>query len=246
MHHLNTRLTLQRMTNLPPVQSRRILIVDDHPLIRDGLTQLLERESDLEVVGSAEDARQTIDAIRRLNPDLVLVDVSLSGTNGIELIKNMRAQFADLPVLVLSMHDESLYALRALRAGAQGYIMKRESSSRIIGAIRKVLQEGMYLSDTLNQQLLYKLVSGQETSAGSAIDRLTDRELEVLQLLGRGLSTRDIAEQLHLSPKTIETHRMHLKEKLEMGTAADLARFAISWVESGLSAAAGAVDGVAK
>jgi DNA-binding NarL/FixJ family response regulator len=226
------------MTVLSPIRkAKRILIVDDHPLIRDGLTKFLNGEDDLEVVGSAQTAREAIDAVAHSKPDLLIVDITLEGANGIELIKNVRAQHRSLPVLVVSMHDENLFALRALRAGAQGYIMKRESSSQIVAAIRQVLSDGIYLSESLNQQLIYKLVSGDESADASPIGRLTDRELEVLQLLGHGRSTREIAEELHLSPKTIETHRMHLKEKLSIGTAADLVRFAVSWVESGLAQA---------
>ena len=218
----------------------RIFIVDDHPLIRDGMTQLLNHEPDMAVCGSTDNARDAIDHIRGLEPDAVLVDISLAGTNGIELIKNMRAQFATLPVLVISMHDESLYALRSLRAGAQGYIMKREPSERIIGAIRQVLNNGIYLSETLGQQLIFKLVrSGDSENSASPIDRLTDRELEVLLLLGRGHGTRQIAEELSLSPKTVETHRMHLKEKLGCATAGELTKFAADWVECQTEATAG-------
>jgi DNA-binding NarL/FixJ family response regulator len=215
--------------------TQRIFVVDDHPLIRDGLAKLLNGEDDLEVIGSTQNAREAIDAISKLKPDLLIVDVSLEGVNGIELIKNVRVHYESLPVLVVSMHDENLFALRALRAGAQGYIMKRESSSQIVAAVRQVLADGIYLSEALNQQLIYKLVGGRESADDSPIGQLTDRELEVLQLLGHGRSTREIAEELHLSPKTIETHRMHLKEKLSLGTAGDLVRFAVSWVESGLA-----------
>ena len=198
-----------------PSQSRhRILIVDDHPMMREGLRTLISRERDLIVCGEAETAGQALDAVANLKPDLVLADITLPGPNGIELIKDICALQQGMLILVISMHDESLYAERVLRAGARGYIMKQESGPTMMQAIRQVLAKRIYLSDKVSARIL-EYVVGKRTEA-SPIKRLSDREWEVFQLIGRGRSTVQIAEELHLSPKTVEAHRAHVKEKLDL------------------------------
>ena len=210
----------------------KIIIVDDHPIIRQGLAELIDQEDDLVVCGQAEDAHQAMKAIGKQEPALVVVDVSLKDSNGIELIKDIKVQHPDTVVLVLSMHDEFVYAERALRAGAKGYIMKQEASEKVIQAIRTVLNGQVYLSDKMAANVMNKLV-GAKTDAGvSAIDRLSDRELEVFTLIGQGRGTRQIAQKLHLSIKTIETYRAHIKEKLNLADAAELLQHAIQWVNN--------------
>jgi len=167
--------------------------------------------------------------IRQLKPDLVIVDLGLPGANGIELIKNIRAEFQKLPVLILSMHDESLYALRALRAGAQGYVMKQEALENVISAIREVLAGRPYLSQEMSAKLITNFVSG--TNQANPTDKLSDRELEILELIGKGHDVREIAQALHISAKTVETHRAHIKEKLNLKNARQVTRFAVQWVE---------------
>ncbi len=214
-----------------PSQSRhRILIVDDHPMMREGLRTLISRERDLIVCGEAETASQALDAVAKLKPDLVLADITLPGPNGIELIKDICALQQGMLILVISMHDESLYAERVLRAGARGYIMKQESGPTMMQAIRQVLAKRIYLSDKMSARIL-EYVVGKRTEA-SPIKRLSDREWEVFQLIGRGRSTVQIAEELHLSPKTVETHRAHVKEKLDLRTMTELVSFASRWVET--------------
>jgi DNA-binding NarL/FixJ family response regulator len=210
----------------------RVLIVDDHPLLRKGVSQLIDQEKDLIVVGEAEDAHKAITAIENSKPDVALIDISLSGTSGIELIKNIKARFPKLKMLVLSMHDESVYAQRALRAGASGYIMKQEGTEKVLLALRKVLQGEVYLSERLGSRMLHTLVSGRASLASSPVEELSDRELEVFSLIGQGHGTRPIAEKLHLSVKTIESHRAHIKEKLNLQNASELVHHAIQWVQS--------------
>lgn len=210
----------------------KILIVDDHPLVREGLADLVNKEKDLVVCGQAEDAYQAIEAIRELKPDMAIVDISLKEKSGLELIKDIKIQHPDLPVLILSMHEESVYAERALRAGAKGYIMKREATKKVVTAIRKVLRGQLYLSEKMTTRLVRKFVDGKPEAGTSPIDRLTDRELEVFSLLGRGNGTRQISEQLHLSVKTIETYRSRIKEKLNLTSASELLQHAFQWVNS--------------
>jgi DNA-binding NarL/FixJ family response regulator len=210
----------------------RIVIVDDHPLLRKGVGQLINNEKDLLVVGEAEDAAKALTAIETSRPDVALIDISLGGASGIELLKNIKARFPKLQVLVLSMHDESVYAHRALRAGASGYIMKQEATEKVLTALRKVLRGEVYLSDRLGARMLNTLVGGRSSSATSPIEALSDRELEVFSLIGQGHGTRPIAEKLHLSVKTIESHRAHIKEKLNLQTATELVHHAIQWVQS--------------
>jgi DNA-binding NarL/FixJ family response regulator len=219
---------LDAPTNAAPGQKRRIFIVDDHPIVRQGLAQLINNEQDLVVCGEGEDAYTALRAIRQDKPDLVLVDVSLKDSDGIELLKELRSQNPDQPVLVLSMHDESLYAERALRAGARGYVMKQEAPQTLLQAIRKVLTGQVYLSDTMGANLLQRMVGGKHAGkAAMPMDRLTDRELEVFRMIGAGRSVKEIAEKLFISPKTVEAHREHIKEKLGVRSSADLLRFAI-------------------
>lgn len=211
-------------------KSQRIVIVDDHPLFRKGLEQLINSSDDaFHICGEAGDAAEGMSVIRKLKPDLAIVDLSLPGANGIELLKNIRAEFRKLPVLILSMHDESLYALRALRAGAQGYVMKQEALENVIVAIREVLAGRPYLSSEMSTQLITNFASG--TSEVNPTDKLSDRELEILELIGKGRDVREIAKALNISAKTVETHRAHIKEKLNLKNARQVTRFAVQWLE---------------
>jgi DNA-binding NarL/FixJ family response regulator len=210
----------------------KILIVDDHPIVRQGLAELVNHENDLVVCGQAEDAHQARKAIKELRPDMAVIDISLRETSGIELIKDINVQYPNLPVLALSMHDESLYAERALRAGAKGYIMKAEATEKVITAIRKILKGEIYVSDKMAAKMVRKLVGGKAEISTSLVERLSDRELEVFHLIGKGYGTRQISERLHLSIKTIETYRAHIKEKLSLANAAELLQYAIQWVSS--------------
>lgn len=208
-----------------------IFIVDDHPLVRQGLAQIINAESDMQVCGEAEDAARALHLVQGKNPDLVIVDISLRGNNGLELIKNIKALQHNLPILVFSMHDETIYAQRALRAGARAYVMKQESADKIITAIRRIMSGDIYVSNRVADQVLHQMVNGSGDPSGSPIDRLSDRELEVIQLIGSGLSTREIAASLNLSVKTIESHRAHIKEKLNLRNATELVQFSVQWVE---------------
>ncbi|MHC4159179.1 MAG: response regulator [Planctomycetota bacterium] len=210
----------------------KVLIVDDHPIVRQGLAELIGHEDDFTVCGQAEDAHQAMKAIKELKPDMVIVDISLKETSGMELIKDINVQYPNLAILALSMHDESLYAERAIRAGAKGYIMKAEATEKVITAIRKILSGDIYLSEPMAAKLIHKLVGGKIEVGTSAMDRLSDRELEVFRLIGKGYGTRQIAEKLHLSVKTIDTYRAHIKEKLNLTNAAELLQYAIRWVSS--------------
>ncbi len=217
----------------------RVIVVDDHPLMRKGVSQLIEQEKDLTVVGEAEDAAKAITVIEKNAPDIVLVDITLNGSSGIELIKNIKARFPKLKMLVLSMHDESVYAHRALRAGASGYIMKQEGTECVLVALRKVLRGEVYLSERLGNRMLQTAIGGKKVTT-SPVEELSDRELEVFSLIGQGHGTRPIAEKLHLSVKTIESHRAHIKEKLHLASASELVHQAIQWVQSERSVAGGA------
>ncbi|MHC4387497.1 MAG: response regulator transcription factor [Planctomycetota bacterium] len=210
----------------------KILIVDDHPIVRQGLAELINHEQDLTVCAQAEDAIEALRTIKEIEPNMVIVDISLKETSGLELIKDIGAQYGNLPVLALSMHDESLYAERALRAGAKGYIMKAEATENVVTAIRKVLSGEIYVSDRMAAKMVRKLVGGRRETGASAIERLSDRELEVFSLIGQGQGTRQIAEKLHLSVKTVETYRAHIKEKLNLADANELLQYAIQWVRS--------------
>jgi DNA-binding NarL/FixJ family response regulator len=216
-----------------PPPKKRILIVDDHPMMRDGLRQLIANEPDLEVCGEADDGPAALAQAESLKPDLALVDITLRSSNGLELIKDLQIRAPQTAVLVLSMHDESLYAERVLRAGGRGYIMKQEGGRKIIDGIRRVLTGGAFVSDNISARILDSF-SGR-TQNKSTIESLTDREFEVFQLIGQGHSTGEMAEKLRVSVKTIEVHRVNIKTKLGISTAPELIRFAVRWLESGES-----------
>jgi DNA-binding NarL/FixJ family response regulator len=210
----------------------RLFLVDDHPLVRERLKQLIEQQPDLAVCGECSEAADCLRQVTALKPDLVMVDLSLKGSHGIELIKDIKSQDPHRRILVLSMHDESLFVERALRAGALGYVTKQESTDVILTAIRRTLNGEMYLSERLATQLVGLLLHGPGILTGTATGRLSDRELEIFQMLGEGQSTREIAEVLRLDVKTVETYRSRLKEKLHVETAAALLQQAVRWVQS--------------
>ncbi len=211
---------------------RTVLIVDDHPMMRHGLSQLISNEPDLAACGEAEDAHQALEFLATQTPDLVLADISLPDKHGLELIKDIQVLQPNLPVLVVSMHDESLYAERVLRAGGRGYIMKQEGGKKMIHAIRTVLNGQIYVSEKMSAKILEIFSGRRSESSRSPVERLTDREFEVFQMIGLGKGTRQIAEALHLSVKTVEVHRLHIKEKLELTDAPSLVRYAVRWVEA--------------
>ncbi|MCU0575762.1 MAG: response regulator transcription factor [Desulfobacterota bacterium] len=211
---------------------RKILIVDDHPILRKGLAMVIDQEPDLVVAGEAEDVPGGLDMIEVLKPDIVIVDLSLPGVDGIELIKTMKLKYRDLPALVVSMHDETLYAERALRAGARGYIMKQEAVDKVLVAIRKVLKGEIFVSDRITTKMLETLISGDAKGASTPLDLLSNRELTVFRMIGQGLKTSQIADTLHLSVKTIESYRSHIKEKLRLHTGTDLMKYAIQWLQN--------------
>ncbi|MCP4129646.1 MAG: response regulator transcription factor [bacterium] len=209
----------------------KIFIVDDHPIVCDGLKQLLEREDDMEVCGVAENANEAISAIKKKDPDLVVADISLKGgISGIELTKGIKNRYPSVPVLVLSMHDEALYAERAIRAGARGYIMKHEMTGIIVKAIRQIIEGKIFLSEKMTSRFLDGLMYNQANKIGATIETLTDRELEVFQLVGHGHSTREIARKLNLSVKTIDTYRLRIKTKLNLKSSTELVKLAIEWM----------------
>ena len=211
----------------------RIYLVDDHPLMRKGLAVMINAETDMEICGEAEDAAAATAGIIRLCPDVVIVDISLKGNSGLELIKNIKAFDARIDVVVLSMHDESVYALRVLKAGARAYVMKQDVSHRVMEAIRRARQGQLFVSDRVASQMLNRLVGGGDGVGDSPVGSLSDRELEIVTLIGNGLPTREIAAKLHLSIKTIETHRVHIKRKLNLANATQLIQFCVQWVEGG-------------
>ena len=209
----------------------KILIVDDHPLMRKGLALALNAEIDLTVCGQVANAEEALGALEELDPDLAIVDISLPGMSGLELIKHMQALRPEMRTLVVSRHDEALYAERAIRAGARGYVMKLEAGEMIVKAVRRVLGGGIYVSEEINERLLLGLAAGRPKMAESPLELLSDRELEVFELTGRGRGTREIAERLYLSVKTVESYRARIKDKLNLKTAAELMQHAVQWVE---------------
>jgi DNA-binding NarL/FixJ family response regulator len=213
-------------------KKKQILIVDDHPMMRQGLGQLITAESDLAICGEANNAEIALDLINTVKPDLVLVDISLPGKNGLELIKDFQALQPGLAVLVISMHDESLFAERVLRAGGRGYIMKQEGGKKLMQAIRQVLEGKIYVSEKMSSNILETFSGRRAGAESSPLEKLTDREFEIFQLISQGKSTRDIAEKLHLSVKTVDVHRANVKAKLKLTSASDLVRFAARWAES--------------
>ncbi len=213
-------------------QIKKVFIVDDHPIMRHGLAQLIATEPNLQVCGEAADAFQAMEIIGTAKPDLVLADISLPGKSGIELIKEIHSAHPGIAILVLSMHDESLYAERVLRAGGRGYIMKQEGSQKLTEAIRQVLDGHIYVSEKISCRIL-EIFSGRRTKTSvPSVENLTDREFEVFQLIGKGVGTKEIAQQLGLSAKTVEVHRLNIKAKLGLKTAAELIRYAVRWVEA--------------
>ncbi len=219
-----TALTLARP---PAPDRRRIFLIDDHSIMREGLRRLLEAESELSVCGEASTAKQALAAIAADQPDLVLIDIALPGADGLELIKTLRARFPALLMLVLSMHDEALYAERVLRAGAKGYVMKSSSSEQLLEAVRKVMAGEIFVSSALSSQMLQSMVKGRTQALGS-LGQLSDRELEIVQLIGQGLSTSEISTRLGISSKTVESHRGNIRAKLSLKSGAELARFSIA------------------
>jgi len=207
----------------------RVYIVDDHPIVRSGLAQLINQEADLHVCGEAADATAALDGIDALKPDVAVVDLSLHGPDGLELVKNLRARHNAVPVVILSMHDESLYAERALRAGARAYLMKQEAPEQVLVALRQVLAGEVYVSHRMASRLLGQMSGARPAAGDSPLTALTDRELEVFRRIGRGHGTRRIAEELRLSVKTVESYRMHIKEKLGLHSAVELVRTAVEW-----------------
>jgi len=205
----------------------KIFIVDDHPIVRQGLALLINRELDLTVVGDAEETCTALLRIGETKPNLVVVDISLNGPDGLDLLKEIRIHQPSLPVLILSMLDESVYAERALRAGANGYIMKQEATERVLVAIRRILAGEIYVSDRMANRMLHKYVSGSGQAPQSPIAELSDRELEVFRLIGEGHATRQIAEELHISVKTVESYRSHIKDKLSLKTGRELVQRAM-------------------
>ncbi len=211
--------------------NKKIYLVDDHPLMRKGLAMTIDNEVGFEVCGQAESAEDALNEILELKPDAAVIDISLPGMNGIELVKNLLHQQPDLKILIVSRHDEELYAERAIRAGAKGYLMKLEAVEVLISAIKQILKGNLYLSDKIGNKLLMKMASGNSTKTDNPLDLLSDRELEVFELTGKGHSTKDIGKKLHISVKTVESHRANIKDKLQLDTANELMRHAVRWVE---------------
>jgi DNA-binding NarL/FixJ family response regulator len=211
---------------------KRILIVDDHPILRKGLSMLINQEADLVVDGEAEDARRAMEMIDSMKPDMIIVDISLPGIDGIELLKMVRLRYPELPALVVSMHDEALFAERALRAGARGYIMKQEAAENVLTGIRRVLGGEIFVSNRVTTKIVEKFFDSGPGATSSPLDFLSDREFTVFQLIGQGFGTRQIADKLHLSVKTVESYRSHIKEKLKLESGTDLLKYAIQWVQN--------------
>jgi DNA-binding NarL/FixJ family response regulator len=209
---------------------KRILLVDDHPILRKGLARLIDSKPGFVVCGEASTATDAITQIRQIKPDLVIVDIGLPGASGIELTKTIRAEFPDLPVLILSMHEEALYATRALRAGAMGYIVKQDAIDNIATALQETLDGRRYLSPGIAKQLQGNGLEEELRSSNDFIGSLTDRELEIFELIGKGREVREISEALNVSPKTVETHRTNIKEKLKLKNSRQVARVALQWI----------------
>src|SRR6201997_2912515 len=210
-----------------PAKKKAVFVVDDHPLLRQGLALMINREPDLMVCGEAEEAQAALKEISAHQPDILIVDISLNGPDGLDLLKNIRMLHPDLPVLILSMHDESIYAERALRARANGYIMKQEATEKVLIAVRRILSGDIYLSDRMANKLLHQYITGSAVNLKSRLSTLSDRELEVFRLIGEARTTRQIAEKLHLSVKTVETYQAHIKDKLSLRSGRELVQHAI-------------------
>lgn len=221
----------QPMDQETPARKSKVLLVDDHPIVRQGLAQLINDEHDLVVCGQAEDTSQALAGARETSPDIAIVDISLKDRSGIDVIQDLGKINPDLPVLVLSMHNETLQAERALRAGARGYIMKQEATDKLLTAIRRVLAGDIYLSDRMATRMLHQLIDAKKSPAErSPLHSLTNRELEIFTLIGQGMGPREIANQFGLSVKTVEAHREHIKQKLNLKTSNELIRHAMQYV----------------
>jgi len=216
------------------VSKSKIFIVDDHPLVREWLTNLIDQTTDLAVCGGSEDAKGALAGIAKLSPDLAIIDLSLGGESGIDLIRAIGEQYPKVPMVVLSMHDERVYAERSIRAGARGYIMKRESTKKVVDAIHEVLQGNIYLSKELTELFAQKFISGGSGNEASPISQLSDRELEVFRFIGQGYETREIAETLKVNIKTVQTYCTRIKDKLKLSSGAELLREAIRWNDTSL------------
>jgi DNA-binding NarL/FixJ family response regulator len=225
----NGATSLNGATTGTPARKNRVFVVDDHPIVRQGLALLINRETDLTVCGEAEDAQTAIQSVAAIKPDILIVDISLNGPDGLDLLKDIRIRYPEMPVLILSMHDESIYAERALRAGAQGYIMKQEATEKVLVALRRILSHEIYVSERIANRMLQRYIGSPTVGKPSSIADLTDRELEVFRLIGEGRSTRQIAEDLHISVKTVESYQAHIKEKLALRSARELVQHAIQW-----------------
>ena len=210
----------------------RIFLVDDHPLVREGLTNLISGQNDLMVCGEAEDSAEAISGIAKMRPDVALIDISLKNESGLELVKNLDSQFPLVALIVLSMHDETLYAERALRAGARGYVMKRETTKNVLASIRRVLEGGVYVSERVVNAMARSLGSSPKAAASSPVECLSDRELEIFRLLGQGRTTSQIADDLHLSVKTVQAYCARAKEKFGVNSLGELLRAAIRWEDA--------------
>ena len=208
---------------------RRVLIVDDHPIVRQGLRRVMENEVDLSVCGEAESVRDARQAIKDLKPDALIADISLKQGDGIELVRDVRAHHPQLPILVLSMHDETIYAERMLSAGANGYIMKQAASEQFLIAMRRVLDGGIYVSEAVGNNMIQKFAAGAAYISANPIDRMSNRELQILHMIGKGMSTRETAQSLNLSIKTVESHRQRIKRKLNLATGTQLIQYAVNW-----------------
>ena len=220
------------MNSNPVAAKHRIFLVDDHPLVREGLTNLINRQDDLIVCGEAEDSSEAIGGIARSRPDVAVIDISLKNESGLELVKNLGSQFPLVALIVLSMHDEALYAERALRAGARGYVMKRETTKSVLTAIRRVLEGSVYLSERVVNGMARKLSLSSKASASSPVERLSDRELEIFRLLGQGRTTSQIAGDLNLSLKTVQAYCARAKEKFGVRSLTELLRAAFRWEDT--------------
>jgi DNA-binding NarL/FixJ family response regulator len=219
-------------SNRDQPNAKRIVIVDDHPLFRHGLTQLISSNQAFTVCGEASAAPEALSVVRKLKPDLVIVDLGLEGPNGIELTKSLRTEFPKMPVLILSMHDEPTYAVRSLRAGANGYVTKQDALGSVLVAVREVIDGRVYLSPSMASEVISNVVLSKREPGADPTDSLTDRELDILERIGKGEEVKSIAKALHLSPKTVETHRAHIKEKLKLDNARQVARYAVQWVSA--------------
>lgn len=212
--------------------AKRLLLIDDHPIMRYGLAQLVADEGGLEICGQAGTAREGLEAVGRCAPDLTVIDLTLPDRNGLELLKDIQAMHPGMLCLVLSMHDEGMYAERALRAGARGYLMKEVAAEQFIFAVQKVLSGGVYVSEAMASRMLEQAVGGKGRGMALGVEQLSDRELEVMALIGGGKATKIIAEQMGISTRTVEAHRAHIKDKLGITDGAELVRYAVQWVES--------------